>query len=422
LPTKEDVLQLGDTPEEAAFRAEAREWLSAHAPAFEAQGRAVAAPGQAADTPEAYGKIERASHDAARAWQAELHGGGWAGISWPKQFGGRGGSPIQTAIFAEEQGRFAVSNGPLMVSINMVGPTLMAHGTEQQQADHLEKIISGQEIWCQLYSEPGAGSDLASLRTRAVLDGDEWVVNGQKVWNSSARAADWAILLARTDPDVPKHRGITYFIVDMRSPGIDVRPLRQASGAYHFNEVFLDEVRIPRENVLGDTGDGWNVARTTLANERAMIGGGGSRGQIPALIELARKNGRGDDPVIRQGIADVVTREAILRYLGLRARTALSKGVPPGPEASVMKLLVGQYMTATADLGLQIEGAAGMLAGKDAPSNGDWQLARNSVWTVKIGGGTDEIQRNVLAERILGLPREQQVDRDTPFRDLLGRG
>jgi alkylation response protein AidB-like acyl-CoA dehydrogenase len=415
-------LQLSDSAEEAAFRAKAREWLSAQAPAFEAQGRAVAAHGQVADTPQAYGKIERASHDAARDWQAELHRGGWAGISWPKKFGGRGGSPIQTAIFAEEQARFAVSNGPLMVSINMVGPTLMAHGTEQQQADHLEKIISGQEIWCQLYSEPGAGSDLASLRTRAVLDGDEWVVNGQKVWNSSARAADWAILLARTDADVPKHRGITYFIVDMRTPGIDVRPLRQASGAYHFNEVFLDEVRIPQENVLGDVGDGWNVARTTLANERAMIGGGGSRGQIPALIELARKNGCSGDPVIRQGIADVVTREAILRYLGLRARTALSKGVPPGPEASVMKLLVGQYMTATADLGLQIEGAAGMLAGKDAPSNGDWQLARNSVWTVKIGGGTDEIQRNVLAERILGLPREQQVDRDTPFRDLLGRG
>ena len=260
--------------------------------------------------PEEYGKHERKSHDAARAWQAELRKGGWAGISWPKTFGGRGASPIQTAIFAEEQARFTVSNGPLMVSINMVGPTLMAHGTEQQQLDHLEKIISGQEIWCQLYSEPGAGSDLASLRTRAVLDGDEYVVNGQKVWNSSARAADWAILLARTDLDVPKHRGITYFIVDMRTPGIDVRPLRQASGAYHFNEVFLTDVRIPVANVLGEPGEGWNVARTTLANERAMIGGGGSRGQVPALIELARKNGKSADPVVRQGIAEVVTRNA----------------------------------------------------------------------------------------------------------------
>jgi alkylation response protein AidB-like acyl-CoA dehydrogenase len=415
-------LQLSDSAEEAAFRAEAREWLSAHAPAFEAQFPAVPAHGQSAASAEAYGKVERQSHDAARAWQAELHRGGWAGISWPKKFGGRGGSPIQTAIFAEEQARFNVSNGPLMVSINMVGPTLMAHGTEQQQADHLERIISGQEIWCQLYSEPGAGSDLASLRTRAIRDGDEWVVNGQKVWNSSARAADWAILLARSDVDVPKHRGITYFIVDMRTPGIDVRPLRQASGAYHFNEVFLDDVRIPAANVLGDVGDGWNVARTTLANERAMIGGGGGRGQVAALLELARKNGRSADPVIRQGLAEVITRDAILRYLGLRARTALSKGVPPGPEASVMKLLVGQYLTAASDLGLQIEGTAGTLAGPDAPSNGEWQFARNSVWAVKIGGGTDEIQRNVLAERILGLPREQQVDRDTPFRDLPGRG
>jgi alkylation response protein AidB-like acyl-CoA dehydrogenase len=329
---------------------------------------------------------------------------------------------LQSAIFAEEQAKFAVSNGPLMVSINMVGPTLMAHGSEQQRAEHLDKIISGQEVWCQLYSEPGAGSDLASLRTRAVRDGDEWVVNGQKVWNSSARAADWAILLARTDPDVPKHRGITYFIVDMRTRGIDVRPLRQISGAYHFNEVFLDDVRIPHANVVGEVGDGWNVARTTLANERAMIGGGGSRGQVPALIELARANGRADDPLVRQAIARVVTNESVLRYLGMRSRTALSRGVPPGPEGSVMKLLVGRHLTEAADAALVIEGAAGTLAGADAPADGQWQQARLNTWMVRIGGGTDEVQHNVLAERILGLPREQQVDRDTPFRDLVGRG
>ena len=238
-------MQLQDSPEEAAFRAEAREWLSAHAPAFEERGRAAMDHGASADSAEDYAAVERESHEAAREWQAELRRGGWAGISWPKAFGGRGGTPMQTAIFAEEQARFTVSNGPLMVSINMVGPTLMAHGTPEQQAAHLDKIISGQEVWCQLYSEPGAGSDLASLRTRAVRDGDEYVINGQKVWNSSARAADWGILLARTDADVPKHQGITYFLVDMRTPGIDVRPLRQASGAYHFNEVFLEDVRIP---------------------------------------------------------------------------------------------------------------------------------------------------------------------------------
>ncbi len=415
-------MQLGDSAEEAAFRAKANEWLSANAPAFEAQGRAAMDHGRSAASPAEYAESERASHEAARAWQRELHAGGWAGISWPKAFGGRGGSPIQTAIFTEEQARFTVSNGPLMVSINMVGPTLMAHGTDEQRAEHLEKIISGHEVWCQLYSEPGAGSDLASLRTRAVRDGDEWVVNGQKVWNSSARAADWAILLARTDTDVPKHQGITYFIVDMRTPGIDVRPLRQASGAYHFNEVFLDDVRIPHSNVVGEVGDGWRIARTTLANERAMIGGGGSRGQVPALIELARKTGRNNDPLVRQAIAKVVTGEAVLRYLGMRSRTALSKGVQPGPEASVMKLIVGQHLTDMADAALEIEGTAGMLAGDDAPSAGAWQQARMNTWMVKIGGGTDEVQRNVLAERVLGLPREQQVDRDTPFRDLLGRG
>ena len=415
-------MELGDSAEEAAFRAEARAWLTEHAPPFEARGAAALQHGRSAASQEEYAKVERESHDAAREWQAELYKGGWAGISWPKSFGGRGGTPMQTAIFAEEQARFTVSNGPLMVSINMVGPTLMAHGTQEQQDEHLEKIISGQEVWCQLYSEPGAGSDLASLRTRAVRDGDEWVVNGQKVWNSSARAADWAILLARTDVDVPKHQGITYFIVDMRTPGIDVRPLRQASGAYHFNEVFLDDVRIPASNVVGDVGDGWRVARTTLANERAMIGGGGSRGQIPALIDLARKFGKNEDPLVRQAIAKVVTSEALLRYLGMRSRTALSKGVQPGPEGSVMKLIVGLHLTAVADAALEIEGPAGMLADDDAPSGGDWQQARINTWMTRIGGGTDEVQHNVLAERILGLPREMQVDKDTPFRDLLGRG
>jgi alkylation response protein AidB-like acyl-CoA dehydrogenase len=415
-------VELGDTAEEAAFRAEAREWLQAHAPAFEERGKGVLKHGQSVSSAAEYAKIEHESHEAAREWQKELFAGGWAGISWPKAFGGRGATPMQTAIFAEEQARFTVSNGPLMVSINMVGPTLMAHGSAEQQSEHLHKIISGQEVWCQLYSEPGAGSDLASLRTRAILDGDEYVINGQKVWNSSARAADWGILLARTNIDVPKHQGITYFIVDMRTPGIDVRPLRQASGAYHFNEVFLDDVRIPASNVVGDVDDGWRVARTTLANERAMIGGGGSRGQIPALIDLARKYGKDQNPVVRQKIAKVVTSEAVLRYLGMRSRTALSKGVQPGPEASVMKLIVGQHLTALSDLALEIEGVAGMLAGADAPSGGDWQQARLNTWAVKIGGGTDEVQHNVLAERVLGLPREISVDRDTPFRDLLGRG
>ena len=415
-------MQLQDSPEEAAFRAEAREWLAGHAPAFEARGRAVMTHGASAASPEEYAKAERESHDAALEWQGELYKGGWAGISWPKQFGGRGGTPMQTAIFAEEQARFTVSNGPLMVSINMVGPTLMAHGTAEQQAAHLEKIISGQAVWCQLYSEPGAGSDLASLRTRAVLDGDEYVINGQKVWNSSARAADWGILLARTDVDVPKHQGITYFLVDMRTPGVDVRPLRQASGAYHFNEVFLDDVRIPVSNVVGEVNDGWRVARTTLANERAMIGGGGSRGQLPALIELARKYGKNDDPLTRQAIARVFTSEAVLKYLGMRSRTALSKGLPLGPEGSVMKLIVGQHITDIADAALAIEGAAGTLAGADAPSGGAWQQARINTWMTRIGGGTDEVQHNVIAERVLGLPREMSVDRDTPFRDLLGRG
>lgn len=412
-------MKLGDSPEEAAFRAEAAAFLQAHAPNFE---NLPDAHGPTND-PEQFAAYEKSDVAAACAWQRELFAGGWAGISWPKQFGGRrGGTPLQEAIFAEEQAKYSVSNLPLMISLQMVGPTLMAHGTDEQREIHLHRILSGQEVWCQLYSEPSAGSDLASLRTRAVRDGDDWIVNGQKVWNSTARAADWAILLARTDPDVPKHRGITYFIVDMRTPGIDVRPLRQASGAYHFNEVFLDDVRIPHINILGEPGDGWNVARTTLANERAMIGGRGGGNILEDLVSLARKFGKSDDPVVRQAIARVATSDAILRYLGLRTRTALSRGVQPGPEASVMKLLIGQYRTAAADAALSIEGTAGTLADHDAPASGNWQQVRMNTWMVKLGGGTDEVQRNVLAERVLGLPREQQVDRDTPFRDLSSRG
>jgi alkylation response protein AidB-like acyl-CoA dehydrogenase len=297
----------------------------------------------------------------------------------------------------------------------MVGPTLLAWGTDDQKADHLRATLRGDEVWCQLFSEPGAGSDLAGLRTRAEPDGDTWVVNGQKVWTSLAHHSDWAILLARTDPDVPKHRGITFFLVAMDTPGIDVRPLRQIDGVAHFNEVFLTDVRIPSAQVVGAVHGGWQVAHTTLQSERALIGGGAGV-RFEDLRDLARATGRSTDPVLRQELARTYTRFELLRFLGLRVQTALSHGVAPGSETSVMKLLYSEHTAALSDLALTLEGAAGTLMTDDAPDGGFWQQQFLSQWTVRLGGGTDQVQRNIIGERVLGLPREPDPGRTLPFR------
>jgi alkylation response protein AidB-like acyl-CoA dehydrogenase len=400
-----------DTPEEAAFRAEARAWLEAHADLRQADARPTLA---ASNDP---GHLERC-----RAWQRTLYDGGWAGITWPKEYGGRGGTPNQARIFAEEERRFDVSSGMFSVAVSMVGPTLIAHGTPQQQERYLDPILRGDELWCQLFSEPSAGSDLAGLRTRAVRDGDTWIVNGQKVWNSGAHQAAMGILLARTDPDVAKHSGITYFLVDMATPGIDVRPLRQITGHAHFNEVFLTDVAIPTENVLGEVNGGWGVALTTLANERSMIGGGSTSTGIEQLVDLARSFDRAGDANLRQDLARAYTRLRLLEFLGYRAQTALSQGRAPGPEVSVMKLAISQHVEQTGDLLMALEGAHATLGGEDAPREQLAQYLFLGQWSVRIGGGTDQVQRNVIGERVLGLPREARTDRDVPFRDLQTQG
>jgi alkylation response protein AidB-like acyl-CoA dehydrogenase len=400
-------LDFDDTPEEAAFRAEARAWLEAHAE----RRRPDARPSLAAANDE--GHVERC-----RTWQRTLYDDGWAGITWPVEYGGRGGTANQARIFAEEQRQFDVSTGIFSVAIGMVGPTLIAHGTEEQRDRYLDPMLRGDEIWCQLFSEPGAGSDLAGLRTRAERDGDTWVVNGQKVWTSGAHYSDVAILLARTDPEAPKHSGITYFLLDMGTPGIDVRPLRQITGHAHFNEVFLTDVRIPGDHVVGEVHGGWGVAVTTLANERALIGGGGTATGIDQLTDLARSFGRTVDAGVRQELARAYTRLRLLEFLGYRAQTAMSQGRPPGPEVSVMKLAYSNHVERTGDLLMALEGPAGTLAGEDAPRD---QLAQHQFlgqWSIRIGGGTDQVQRNVIGERVLGLPREPRTDRDVPFRDL----
>jgi alkylation response protein AidB-like acyl-CoA dehydrogenase len=406
-----------DSPEEAALRAEARSWLDAHAvPKGAADDFSTPFRGHPRSLAE-FEAAESAWVDRCKWWQGELFRGGWAGITWPKAFGGRGGTPLEDAVFAEEQLRYGVSNGAFAVGIGMAGPTIIGHGTDAQKERHLDGLLRGDQVWCQLFSEPGAGSDLASLATRAVRDGDQWVVNGQKVWTSGARQSDWAILLARTDPDLPKHRGITFFLVDMATPGIDVRPLRQISGGYHFNEVFLTDVAVPHANVVGEVNDGWRVAMTTLMNERHLIGGAGGV-DTAALADLARRRGRSGDPLVRQRLAALHAREATLRYLSFRSRTALSQGRPLGSESSVAKLANGLLRSDLAELALTLVGADGTLADTDGPDDGAWAEGFLFSLASRIGGGTDQVQRNIIAERVLGLPRWPAVDRDVPYRRL----
>jgi alkylation response protein AidB-like acyl-CoA dehydrogenase len=401
----------------AAFRAEARAFLEAHAPAKGSPDDF--SQNYYADDPE----VERDYVARNKWWQGVLAEHGWACLTWPERFGGRGLTSMHAMVWNQEAGRFGVSTGVFAVGIGMLGPTLIVHGTPEQQERFLPALRRGEEVWCQLYSEPGAGSDLAGLRTRAERDGDEFVVNGQKVWNSGAHFSDWGILLARTDWDVPKHQGITYFLLDMRTPGIECRPLKQITGAAHFNEVFLTDVRIPAANVLGVVNQGWRVAQTTLANERTMIGGsGGAGGSFRQLLQLAQEQGAAGDPVVRQGITEAYTRGEILRYLGLKVQQALMAGRQPGPEASIMKILIGQHLERTAVLALSLQGPASALVKGDAPASGFWQHQLLSHYAVKFGGGTEQIQRNVIGERVLGLPGDIRVDKDRPFREVAGLG
>ena len=398
-------MHIGDTPEEAAFRVEARTWLEAHA------YRRDSHEGKSADhTRDLAGHMQ-----ACRDWQRVLYDNNWAGITWPKQYGGRGASAIQSAIFAEEMSQFDVATGAFAVSIGMVGPTLIAHGTPEQQQHHLAPILKGEEVWCQLFSEPGSGSDLASLGTRAVRDGDDWIVNGQKVWTSFGQFADYAILLARTDVDLPKHAGITYFILDMKSPGIDVRPITQITGVQHFNETFLTDVRIPHTNIIGEINAGWKGAQTTLMNERSHIGSGGTW-SVDQLIQLAQQHGLSSDLNIRQGLAQAHARAETLRYMGFRMRTAMSQMRMPGPEALTLKLAYANHWRLTAELATEILGAGAMLWADDAPEDNQWGQHLLGQFAIRIGGGTDEIQHNIIAERGLGLPREPQLDKDMPWR------
>jgi alkylation response protein AidB-like acyl-CoA dehydrogenase len=407
-------MDFDETPEEAAFRDEVRAFLRTHVPKLHSNER---------DQNSIFitdHEKERAHVQRARDWQRIKFDNGWAGITWPKEYGGRGGTSIEDGIFKQEEAKLISASGVFAVGIGMAGPMLIAHGTDDQKERFLPPMLRGEEVWCQLFSEPGAGSDLGGLRTSAVRDGDEWIVNGQKVWTSGAHYSDWAILLTRTDVSAPKHRGITYFLVDMRSPGIEVRPLRQITGAAHFNEVFLSDVRIPHGNVVGQVNAGWGPMMTTLANERTLIGGGQGRTGIGDLVALARTTGTACDAGIRQELAKAFTRLQIQMYLGYRVRTAALRGQQPGPESSVMKLAVSLHLHEVGNLVMAMQGAAGMLAGGSAIDDGRWQMEFLGQFGARIGGGTDQIQRNTIGEKVLQLPPEPRVDKGIPFRDIPG--
>jgi alkylation response protein AidB-like acyl-CoA dehydrogenase len=285
----------------------------------------------------------------------------------------------------------------------------------------VSKALRGEEIWSQLFSEPGAGSDVASLQMRAERDGDEWILNGQKVWTTGAQHSDYGAIIARTNPDAPKHRGITMFIIDFKAPGVEVRPLRQMNGASSFNEVFFTDVRVPDANRIGEVDDGWRCAIAMLMNERVAIGsggGGGRGGGVGPLINLARRRGLIEDPVVRQGIADVYIRTRIMGFIGQRTRAAVKAGKAPGPEGSIGKLAGAQLSRLSSDLGIAIAGPGGQAWDSTRPPDGRWAQSVMSAPASRIAGGTDEVQRNIIGERVLGLPKDPQVDREIPFREL----
>ena len=407
-------MDFDDTPEEAAVRAEARAWLDANAKRLDHSDL------EGLRTHRVHTEEEDlAALAEGKAWQRRKAEAGWAAPHWPVEHGGRGLSPLLAGVFQAEEANYDVPANMFSVGVVTVEKKIIEWGTEEQRRHHLPRILTAEDVWCQLFSEPGAGSDLAGLTTRADLDGDEWVVTGQKVWTSAAHLSDMGVLLARTDWDAPKHRGITCLLVDMRSPGIEVRPLRQIDGAIHFNEVFLDEVRVPADRTLGPVGGGWGVAVTMLAHERTSIGGGGMY-RFEQVLALARATSDLSDPVVRQRLADLHTRFELLRFLGYRVRTAAARGEQPGPESSVMKLAVSALYEVGGDLVVALQGPAGTLVGDDAPFGGRFQGLFMGQWAPRIGGGTDQVQRNIIGERVLGLPGDVRVDKDVPFRALRG--
>ncbi len=418
-------MNFDDTPEEAAFRAVARDWIQANAPReLEAELKSGG-----------FGNNGLKSVDpiqVAKAWQKKKADAGWACLHWPKEYGGRGASPIERVIWGQEEGVYGALSGLFIIGHGMCGPTVMAWADEETKERLLPPLASGEHIWCQLFSEPAGGSDLAGLRTAAVqaTDGSgDWIINGQKIWTSGAQHSDYGIVITRTDPTVPKHKGLTMFWLDMKTPGIDVRPIKQANGQSGFNEVYFTDVRLKDSQRLGAVGQGWSVSLTTLMNERLSIGSGMPTG-FPELFDfcmnLRTEDGLAiDDRSVRSRLAGYAVKASGLKYTGMRAISALSKGETPGPENSIGKLVAGATMQELAMYALDLQGQAGLLSDPTQAAAGArfQQMLLRSPAT-RVEGGTDEILRNIIAERVLGLPGDIRVDKDVPFKDIptSGRG
>ena len=398
-------MDFSDTTAEATFREEARAWLGANILSEEEL--------------DGLDYIERA-----KLWQKRKYDAGWACIRWPKAFGGRDASAIEQVILNQEEAKFATPLSIFTIGQGMAAPTLMTYANDEDKARYLPDLASGEKVWCQLFSEPAGGSDLAALRTSAVRDGDDWIINGQKIWTSGAHYSDYGILVTRSDPTVAKHKGLTYFYLDMNSPGIEIKPIKQISGQSNFNEVYFTDVRIPDSQRLGDVGQGWQVSLTTLMNERASIGAGGAGVNFDLAYKLAQRINLDDAPAIedravRAKLADWYVQESGLKYTGYRTLSALSRGEIPGPENSIGKAVGAPKTQDMASFCMDLLEMAGAVSDPDlAEEAGLIQMTYMGSPGGRIAGGTDEIMLNILAERVLGLPQEPRMDKGIPFNEI----
>lgn len=399
-------MDFNDTPEEAAFRTEVKTWLEANAPHYDSSA-----------------KTEQEVMKRAKEWQAKKADAGWACLRWPKEHGGREATPIEAVIWQQEEAKFDAPIGIFAIGQGMCGPTMATYATEEQKKRHLPPLARGDEIWCQLFSEPQAGSDLAGLRTSSVRDGDDWIINGQKIWTSGAHYSDFGILVTRSDPTAPKHQGLTFFFLDMKSPGIEIKPIKQVSGAANFNEVYFTDVRIPDSQRLGAVGDGWRVSITTLMNERLAVGSvaGPDFGDIFRLAQNVEINDMPaiEDRAIRDRLATWYCQMSGLKFTKFRTQSALSRGETPGPEASIAKVVSANKLQDIGSFALDLMELGGIVVNDDSTlENGIFQSAFLNSPGARLAGGTDEILRNIIAERVLGLPQDPRADKGIPFNEI----
>jgi len=403
-------MDFNDTPEEAAYRAEVRAWLKANAP-----GRSGGHES---------GLEDPVSMDGAKAWQRKKAEAGYACITWPKAWGGGGGKAWQSVIFGQEEAKVSTPGNPFAIGLGMCVPTVMTAGNPADAERFVKPAVLGDEIWCQLFSEPSSGSDVAAARTRAVREGDEWVINGQKVWTSGAHFSDYGLLLTRTDPDVPKHKGLTMFWIDMHAPGVEVRPIHQMSGASNFNEVYFTDLRVKDSQRVGAVGDGWKTSLVTLMNERLSVGGGGGGSGHQRVFKLASDistlaGPAAKDAGLREKIADWFVQAEGLKYTTYRTMTALSRGQTPGPESSIAKVVSAGVMQDMAHTAMDLEDQYGIITDPAlAPLNAAFQTMLMGAPGLRIAGGTDEILRNIIAERVLGMPQDVRLDKNVAFKDI----